>query len=791
MTARFTSRIALLLLPATLCLARPSTAQAIFDVNLDVFGANPNDTVDDGPAIRNAIAAAVAAGGGTVVFHDGVYLVGSVGGAGLALQNAQNVTLQPVAGAKPTLAFLDRTAHGITIQDCTNLRFQDLVLTWRDPCHFEGTLLSAQPTSPGGDASEYVLDCPGVDTTDPFLFAASASWQLHFFHPKTRTRRAFSAKLKGVLTGVTGTQLTLQMPEWTTSDPAANGTALQDAVAVTVESSAGNAIWSTNSNQLWFERVRIERAPFFGAQHNGDGAVTYVECTIGAGPGIDAPPLVSTNRDGLRFRSQRGTPSILRCRIERCGDDAINVFSPWLVAVQTGQSTQLWDAGDPLLQNPNQPGQPWSLSLRRNDRLLIYDPINFQLLGAATIASVTPTHIVTTTGMALTPNVRILNATAHARGTVVQDNFIRDVEARAMLVRSNGGTITGNRIVGTPKGAIQLVADAQYYKEGGFARAIDLSGNTIHVAGFERWNWSHPESCHLGAVTIGVSHTQPSWPTGYGHAEISVADNWVAVSPLAGAFVASVNTTGTDPRLPAPLFGASIAGNWILASQIRPSAAGSARGIAGATGGVHLLHVDATTVDDNVIHSHQPGPLVTKVDYGATVPSGTRRAFATSFEVEEDWLWGGRRLLPFAGRKLAGTPTSARVDGTTMAFHDWHLQGRDAALDFARGYVCSVCPASGGNLRIDVPSGLLTTNGILTFWATSKVVSTAAPQPLDVELQTPNGLVLWPFAAHQLTSAPQWTKLQCPIPAGTTSVTLRRPASDAEVFVDDLVIALR
>jgi hypothetical protein len=788
MTARLAPRLAVLLLPATLCLPRHAAAQtSTFDVT--AYGAYPDDSIDDGPAIRSAIADAAAAGGGTVLFHQGVYLVGSLAGAGLTFDDVHNVWLQALGGHSPTLAFVDRSAHGIVIRGCTNLRFVDLVLTWRDPCHFEGTLVSAQPA---GNDTEYVLDCPGVNTTDPFLFAANASWQLHFFHPETRTRRAFSAKLKGVLASVNGTQLTVKMPEWATADPDANGTELLDAVAITVESNAGNAIWSMDSNDLWFERVQIERAPFFGAQHNGDGAVTYVECTIGAGPGLDAPPLVSTNRDGLRFRSQRGKPKVQNCRIERTGDDAINVFSPWMVAVPSGQNTQLWDAGDPNLQVPGS-APSWSLSLRRNDRLLIHDAQSLQLLGNATITSVTPTHIVTTTGMALPTNALIMNATAHARDTVVQDNFIRDVEARAMLVRSTGGTITGNRIVGTPKGAIQLTADTQYYKEGGFSRAVEVSGNTIHVAGFERWNSGHPGNCHLGAVTVGVDHTQSSWPAGYGHAEILIADNWIVATPLVGAFVASTHTVGTDPRLPPPVFGARVDDNWVLASQIQPSTAGSARGIAGATGGVHLLHVDETTVIDNVIHSQQPGPLVTKVDYGAnTTVTGTQRAYATSFEVEEEWLWGGLRLQPFAGRKLAGTPTLATVDGNTLEFHDWHLQGRDAALDFARGYVCSVCPANGGHLRVDVPSNLQTSTAVLTFWATSRVVSNAAPQPLDIEVWSPGGLTVVQIPATDLAVAPNWSSHEVPLSYSNllpTAVTLRRAASNAEVFVDDLVIS--
>src|ERR1700744_2971366 len=60
----------------SLVLAQAEPAKTLFNVR--DFGATGNGTNLDSPAINHAIDAAVAAGGGTVIFPAGTYLSGSI-----------------------------------------------------------------------------------------------------------------------------------------------------------------------------------------------------------------------------------------------------------------------------------------------------------------------------------------------------------------------------------------------------------------------------------------------------------------------------------------------------------------------------------------------------------------------------------------------------------------------------------------------------------------------------------------------------------------------------------------
>ena len=69
-----------------------STAMAAGTFNVKDFGAKGNGTTVDSPAINKAIAAATAAGGGTVIFPNGTYLSRSI-------HLASNITFQLAGGA--------------------------------------------------------------------------------------------------------------------------------------------------------------------------------------------------------------------------------------------------------------------------------------------------------------------------------------------------------------------------------------------------------------------------------------------------------------------------------------------------------------------------------------------------------------------------------------------------------------------------------------------------------------------------------------------------------------------
>ena len=481
----------------------------------------------------------------------------------------------------------------------------------------------------------------------------------------------------------------------------------------------------------------------------------------------------------------RGAVQVVDCRIERCGDDAINIHTQWIAV-----NRPLYPGYVTLVDAEN---AGWPLDLRVGDVLVAHDPTSLAALGKASIVSIMPNapNSVQIAGFPLAFGDWAVNANAQATDILIQNNLIRDVDARAILVRGIRGTISGNRIVDTPKGGIVACPDVQYFKEAGFSRALTITDNTIHVSGYGRWYHDSATSCQLGALTVGVEHAQSTWPVGLGHAEMLVQNNWIAASSMVGLFVASTDTADLVPSMSAPTFGAMVQNNWVLASQLAPNpGAGLARGITNASGGLHLLHVDHTSALGNRIDNRGNGALLTIANAGtSTTTSGTVATWSTSFEQEEGWTWAGQPLQSFVGRLLATNPTDATVGGWHLRFDSWHLQGRDLAADFARGHQCSVCSAAGGTLTIDVDPVVQPSTSKLTFWATSVLQPTGSPKPLVVEVTTAAGTVRTSFPANSLAAAPAWSFHEVTLPAGTMAVAFRRAASNAEVYLDDVVVS--
>lgn len=761
------------------------------EFKVSTYGAYPNGT-NAGPGIRQAIAAADATPNSIVQFDAGTYLVDPASGAGLALANLTDVVLQGFSAGTTTIAFRDRHSHGVVLKNCGGVQFRDLVLTYLEPCHFEAILTTASPGTAPNWVNTYTLNCPTpVNPNDSFLFATNTSYGIHVFDPKTRSRRPFAAKLKATAAAAdpTGTTVTLTLQDvWSTNAPLANASAPGDVIAVGREVGS-HLVWSESSNRLVFDSVRLERAPMFGAQHTFDLNVTYRNCTIGAAAGSQQP-LLSTNRDGLRFRSLRGSPQVLDCRIERCGDDAINVHSQWLRVAQVDPLT-----GTALLEDAEDPD--WAIDVQMGDELSVFHDASLSRLGFGTVTSAvpipnSPKRNVLCSGITLAAGQRVLNATAQATNVRIEGNRMRDLDARGILLRAIGGSIQRNQIVGAPKGGIVVSPDVQYFQEAGFSRSLAIAENAIHVSGFGRWHHNSATTCNLGALTIGVEHAQFAWPSGFGHAEMLVADNWIATTSMVGIFLASTDSVNLTSWMPAPLFGADARNNWVLASQLAPNAVpGSNRGIRNATGGLHVLHVANTSIATNRIdhRGNGTGPVSTTGAMGPNTGfSANQTAWSTSFETEESLSWNGTPVFPFTGRILATASTPASVGGWQMTFRRWHLQGRDPVLDVARGYQCTVCPTTGGSLTIQVPNAAQATTCELAFWVSLGSVVGGTPQPLLVHAIDANGTITSTIPATALPTAPHAQLFQFPLLAGTTTIQFQRLASNAELFLDDVVV---
>jgi hypothetical protein len=128
----------LLLLPSSPAVGQPPAARIALTYDVRDFGATGNGVTDDAPAIRAAVAAAKAAGGGTVYLPTGTYLLGTrspvPGGFGIIqLVNLANVEVvgdgpQSIVKLKAKDWTPDREAHAFWCKICNNVTFRDLTV---------------------------------------------------------------------------------------------------------------------------------------------------------------------------------------------------------------------------------------------------------------------------------------------------------------------------------------------------------------------------------------------------------------------------------------------------------------------------------------------------------------------------------------------------------------------------------------------------------------------------------------------------------------------------------------
>jgi polygalacturonase len=163
---------------ATLCLVAVNfcIAQTPPYFNVKTYGATGNGTTLDSPAINNAIAAAGASGGGTVLFPSGNYLCGSIHltncPANLTLYLSNNAVIL----ASPTAIDVEEVNPWSQYQDVGHSYFHDALIWGANLTNFtiagpgqingNGKLATGTPVAAGqGDKGLCLVSCTNVTIT--------------------------------------------------------------------------------------------------------------------------------------------------------------------------------------------------------------------------------------------------------------------------------------------------------------------------------------------------------------------------------------------------------------------------------------------------------------------------------------------------------------------------------------------------------------------------------------------------------------------------------------------------
>lgn len=369
------TRLLLLLGTVTLCLWR-LVAQGPAVFRATDFGASPDGATDAAPGIRQAIAAATAAGPGAEVrLEAGTYrlLPPAPGQSCLTIAGATNLTLRG-SGPGTRLVVGDPTAGGFLFTGSQDVSLAGVSIDYDPPPFCQGTVTAIDTA---GGSFELEVE-PGFPTPDEpqFLRALEpyGKWGM-IMDRATRRIRA-------------GTPDHFMTPRWEhvegrrwrffTADEHHRrnlGHLRVGDAYVHLARNHGSAVLAQGCDGVRLESLVVHAAPGLAVGlvgNRGSVVVRRIEVRFPAG----TRRLLTTNADGIHGQQNRSGPVIEDCYFEGMADDAINFYAPPNVLLEVLEPRR-WRVSAATLILPG-------------DRLQVIEPATGRVRGEVKAVEVVP-----------------------------------------------------------------------------------------------------------------------------------------------------------------------------------------------------------------------------------------------------------------------------------------------------------------------------------------------------------------------------------------------------------------
>ncbi len=452
------------------------------------FGATGDGRTDDGPAIREAVAAAVAAGPGSrVVFEKRAYRLDAYRAAPyqIALAGVTNVTLE---GSGATLVNHPRNGL-ISLRDCAGVWVTGFTLDY-DPLPFtQGTISEVNATEgwidvriqqgyrhPVEEYESLGLRPPQRDwgvVFDPTERHRRWDVPMHWFMEKIVRSPAGADIARVQFVGAARKELPRLRPG--------------DRYVITFKyGNSGANIDLSGCGGCRFEDFTVHMAKYgmtFGVVKSGaQNAFRRVRMTFK--PGTDH--LIVTPKDGFHCKENRGGPLIEDCFFEGLLDDSINIsVCPYWIKQVIAPGVYAMN-GTPAV----------------GDHLTAFTPSRSELVEGLIVKAVRPlagkpkwksvqldrevpdpgvndTHDDFPGGPEKLKFTGMYNLDACGAGYIVRNCTFREQRRHAMLVRAPGGLIEGNLIDGVGGSGVYMVNEIGSFYEGPVPHDCVIRSNVI------------------------------------------------------------------------------------------------------------------------------------------------------------------------------------------------------------------------------------------------------------------------------------------------------------------------
>ncbi len=487
-------RLELLLVAGLLLLAWVCASSApvkLFDVA--DFGAKPGQS-DSGPALREAIQAAIAAKvPAKVVFHEGTYRLAPAGkgGACLPVNEAKDLTLEGVPG-KTKLLLTNPKSGCFSLTGCENCRVEHFEVDYDPVPYTQGVIVAVHPDEACYDVK---LD-EGFPTFDEWFFQNLSKpygkWGMIF----DRRERHLKAGAPDVI--FTDDYAHLEGRIWR---------------IITPPSQKGNLKFvEVGDRCVQLARGGPPVVGFVGCKNSG-----LRDIIVHAGPGLaslvmasegividklrvtfppDSNRLLTTDADGVHCPQNIKGPLIENCLFEGMADDAVNIYYPPNLVKKVLSPTEVVVTVGGLIF----PGDELAVFQTRTGKILgrmkaLAVERYEGRLGKVTFSA--PVEGIVA-GEDKSNSDCLFNMSRCGRGYVIRNNTMRYFRRYGVLVRAGHGLIEHNTFEGTSGNGV-VITNEPGWPEGPVDSDIIIRNNTFIDGSYCR---GYADSGHNGVITV-------------------------------------------------------------------------------------------------------------------------------------------------------------------------------------------------------------------------------------------------------------------------------------------------
>lgn len=447
------------------------------EFNVADYGAVADGKTDSGPAFRKAIAAAQAAGQGSVVMVGaGVWRLMPAEGqkACLPIANARGLTVRGEPGKTELVVGAGRCS-AFTLHDCEGTTVRGFMVDY-DPLPFtQGTIVAVDTKAATFDL---LLD-PGYPSLgDPMFAQTTAKYERWGMCLDAKTRwlkpGAPNFVLMAEITPLAGGVWRLHLA------PGEQGKLRQMAAGdlfVQLARGGGSGFFVGTSRNCTIEDNVVYSNPGCSVVAVGNDGLTVRNLRVRFKPGTNR--LISTDADGVHCQQNIKGLRIEDCSFEGMADDGINIYAPATIVRECLSATQLVVSGGGVIE--------------KGDRLQVIDPQSGRVRGESVAAKIEPlggkkklTLATPVAGMVAGADYQnadtLFNLNRCGAGYVIRGNHFNRFRGRGILLRAGDGLIEDNHFT-EPSSNDIVLANEPDWPEGPIPWNIMIRGNTFQGGG--------------------------------------------------------------------------------------------------------------------------------------------------------------------------------------------------------------------------------------------------------------------------------------------------------------------